>query len=194
MRSLEITLWLCVVCVEEKVVGSHYWLLDQQKRSLIAPWSRDKANVVMKNGWEVVQECMDTYSYTEPQKAIDMLELMLKIQKPVLDPSNVILIITKFGLLKNYSLLSKHKKALSYLNSIGTIGMKALCQYGTTREIVEIGNIVLGSCVELGLWDEATKLFELMSHIFPKALSSLVSPIRITKGNRKENRKETRAL
>ena len=116
--------------MEEKVVGSHYWLLDQQNRSLIAPWSRDKANIVMKKGWEVVQECMDTYSYTEPQKAIDMLELMLKIQTPILDPSNVILIITKFGLLKNYSLLSKHKKAL---NSIGTIGMKALCQYSTTR-------------------------------------------------------------
>ena len=113
--------------MEEKVVGSHYWLLDQQNRSLIAPWSRDKANIVMKKGWEVVQECMDTYSYTEPQKAIDMLELMLKIQTPILDPS---IIITKFGLLKNYSLLSKHKKAL---NSIGTIGMKALCQYSTTR-------------------------------------------------------------
>lgn len=72
--------------MEEKVVGSHYWLLDQQKRSLIAPWSRDKANDMMKNGWEVVQECMDTHSYMEPQQAIDMLELMLKIQKPVLDP------------------------------------------------------------------------------------------------------------
>ena len=55
------------------------------------------------------------------------------------------------------------------------------------REIVEIGNIVLGSCIELGLRDKATKLFELMLHISPKALSSLVSPIIITKGNRKEN-------
>jgi hypothetical protein len=64
--------------------------------------------------------------------------------------------------------------------------MKALCQYGTTREIVEIGNIVLGSCVELGLWGKATKLFELIFHISPKALSSLVSPIITTKGNRKE--------
>ncbi len=173
----------CVICLEEEIVGSHYWLLDQQKRSLIAPWSRDKANVVMKNGWEVIQESMDTHSYMEPQQAIDELELTLKIQKSILDPSNVTLIITKLGLLKNYSLLSKHKKALSYLNSIGTIGMEALCQYGTTREIIEIGNIVLGSCVELALWDKATKLFELIFHISPKALSSLVIT---TKGNRKE--------
>ena len=55
--------------------------------------------------------------------------------------------------------------------------MKALCQYGTTREIVEIGNIVLGSCVELGLWDKATKLSQLMLHVSPKALSSLTSLI-----------------
>ena len=90
----------CAVCLEEEVVGSQYWLLDQQKRSLIAPWSRDKANIVMKNGWELIQKSMDTHSYMEPQQAIDMLESSLQVQKAVLDPSNVTLIITRWGLLK----------------------------------------------------------------------------------------------
>ena len=176
----------CDVCLEEQVVGSQYWLLDKQKRSLIAPWSRDKADTVMKDGWESIQKSMDAHSYTKPQQAIDMLESALKVQKDILDPSNVTLIITRWGLLKNYSLLSKHKEALSHLNSLGTVGIKALCQYGTTREIVEIGNILLGSCVEFGLWDKATKLSELMLCVSPKALSSFMSPI-TTMRIRKEN-------
>ena len=53
--------------------------------------------------------------------------------------------------------------------------MKALYKYSTTREIIEIGNIVLESCVALGLWDKATKLSKLMLHISPKAVPSLMS-------------------
>ena len=43
----------CYVCLEEENVGSIYWLLDQKKRSLIAPWSRQWADKVMDQAWEM---------------------------------------------------------------------------------------------------------------------------------------------
>ena len=39
----------CYICLKEEV-GSEYWLLDQQKQSLIAPWSLDMADKVIKGG------------------------------------------------------------------------------------------------------------------------------------------------
>ena len=40
----------CSVCLGEEVPGSSYWLVDQQKRSLIAPWSLEMAKKVMDKG------------------------------------------------------------------------------------------------------------------------------------------------
>ena len=40
----------CSVCLGEEVPGSPYWLVDQQKRSLIAPWSLEMAKKVMDKG------------------------------------------------------------------------------------------------------------------------------------------------
>ena len=59
----------CSIC---EVSGSLYWIVDQQKRSLIAPWSLEMAKKVMDKGWEVLYTSRRTK--LTPTQAIQMLE------------------------------------------------------------------------------------------------------------------------
>ena len=62
----------CSVCMGEEVPGSPYWLVDQQKRSLIAPWSLEMAKKVMDEGWELL--CVSRRTDLTPTQVIQMLE------------------------------------------------------------------------------------------------------------------------
>ena len=113
----------CFLCLEEERVGSKYWLLDQKKRSLIAPWSREWADDVMKNGWEQICRSRSMNDH----QSIRLLELAMKEQVSVLDKVNITLILTAIFLLYKCSLERKLcRKALSHFELIGEKGMNAL--------------------------------------------------------------------
>ena len=158
----------CFLCLEEEKVGSKYWLLDQKKRSLIAPWSRQWADKVMKNGWE--QICRSR-SMNDPQ-AIKLLELAIKDQAPVLDKVNVILILTAIFLLYKCSLeRDLCRKAISHFKLIGEKGMNALFEYGTMTAIEYVTLDIKACCEELGCMKEADEISNLMMTLFPKVPS-----------------------
>ena len=158
----------CRACLEEEVVGSEYWLMDQQKRSLIAPWSRERADEVMKRGWKSIRES----ERMEPLQTIKMLESEIEVQLSILDQTNIMLILTAWLLVRNYYLLPDHKKGISHLKSLGEIGMNSFFRYSTTKEIVDIGSTLNTCFSKVGLTAEASELSNLMFSFFPKAPSN----------------------
>ena len=74
------------------IPGSKLWLLEQQKSSLIAPWSHAMARQMMVNGWELLRGSNNMKPDRSPSKIIEILEPALESQKLVLDQHNVILL------------------------------------------------------------------------------------------------------
>ena len=159
----------CYVCLEEEKVGSKYWLLDQKKRSLIAPWSRQWADKVMHNGWEKI--CQSRRM--SDSQAIRLLELAIKDQVVVLDKVNIVLILTAIFLLYKCSLERELcRKAISHFNLIGKKGMNALfVEYGTMTVIEYVTLDIKACCEELGYMKEADEISNLMMTLFPKVPS-----------------------
>lgn len=158
----------CSVCMDEEVVGSKWWLIDQKKRSLIAPWSRETANEIMEQGWKVTceSECL------EKVRAVVLLETTLEVQKLFLDKMNISLILTVWQLLRNYSLLHEYRKGIAHLASLGMVGLSAFFEYASITEIGEIVKIVVRCCEALGMTSDAIKLDKLFLNFFPKVPSS----------------------
>ena len=153
----------CYVCVKEKEVNSKYWLLDQQKRSLIAPWSREMADGIMSKGWKLIRESENM----EPQVAIKLLESEFAIQKLVLDKVNITLILTALQLVRNYYFLLPDPRGVRHLKSLGVTGMNAFFRYSTEGEIVEFGNMLSKCFDKMNLTTEATEIVNLMLRFFP---------------------------
>ena len=153
----------CYVCSKEQEVGSVYWHLNQQKQSLIAPWSRERADEVMKKGWKLVQESEGM----EPQQAIQKLDSHLEIQISILDKANITLILTIWQLVRNYFLLPDHKKGIIHLRSLGVTGMNAFFSYSTAKEVVDIGNTLSTCFCNVGLEKGASELLKMLLRFYP---------------------------
>ena len=161
----------CFVCLGEEIVGSELWLLDQQKRSLIAPWSREMVEKVMDKGWELLCEgrCADL----SPLQVIQMLEPGLKIQKSFLDQRNIILLLTAKTLMSMYAELGEYDKTTECLKStIGMVGISALIQYGTVRDVITIFSGINSCLLKLGRMKESMELSKVMMQLFPKVPSA----------------------
>ena len=52
---------VCPVCMEEGVVGSDRWLLEQQKKAFIVPWSRERAHLAMGEGVHALMHAVTRY-------------------------------------------------------------------------------------------------------------------------------------
>jgi hypothetical protein len=153
----------CYGCEKEKEVNSECWLLDQQKRSLIAPWSREMADGIMNKGWKLIRES----EHMEPQVAIEQLESEFEIQTLVLDKVNITLIITALQLVRNYYFLLPDPRGIHHLKSLGMNGMSAFFRYSTANEIVEFGNMLSKCLKKMNLITEASEIANLMLQIFP---------------------------
>ena len=158
----------CTLCLEEEIVGSRCWLLDQKKRSLITPWSRKWADKVMKNGWEII--CQS--GSMENLAAIELLEVALKEQVVVLDKANIILILTAVFLLYKCSIVDEYRKGMSHFSTVDEEGMNALFEYGTMTEIEYVALDINACCSELGHVEESEEISDLMLKLFPKVPSA----------------------
>ena len=158
----------CFVCLEEENIGSKHWLLDQKKRSLIAPWSRKWADKVMEKAWEMFCQ---SGSMEHPQ-AIKVLEIALKQQVGVLDKVNVILILTAIFLLYKCRLVKEYKRGMSLFTLVGEEGMNALFEYGTLEEINFVAEEINTCCYELGDVRGSEEISDLMPKLFPKSPSA----------------------
>lgn len=153
----------CYVCMKEKEVDSEYWLLDQQKQSLIAPWSLKMADEIMKKGWKLIRES----EHMEPLVAIKQLESQFEVQKLVLDKVNITLILTALQLVRNYYFLLPDPRGVRHLKSLGVTGMKTFFRYSTAKEIVDFGNMLSKCFNKMNRITEASKIADLMLQFFP---------------------------
>ena len=106
----------CFVCLGEEVPGSSYWLVDQQKRSLIAPWSLEMAKKMMDKGWGLL--CESKHADLSPAQVIHMLESEQAVIKRVLDQRNIIVILMARRLISKYIEAEEYEKAIKQFEEV----------------------------------------------------------------------------
>ena len=156
----------CPVCLGEEVIGSKHWLLDQQKRSLIAPWSHRMVQDIMERAWEMVHP--HRFFILPTQQLIQILEPEFLLQKSCLDKSNVILILTAKTLISKYIELGEMEKATDCFTSISEDGMNILLRYGTVLDVTDIVDMIGMANLQLGRMEECKRMAELMQKVFPE--------------------------
>ena len=156
----------CHVCLGEEITGSEYWLLDQQKRSLITPWSHQMIRDVMERAWEMVRP--HRFFVLPPEEIAKILEQEIKVQKLCLEKSNVVLILTARTLIAKYSEVGEIEKAIDRFISVGESGMCTLLQYGTVLDATEIVDMIGMLCLQLGRMEECQQMAQLMQRLLPK--------------------------
>ncbi len=93
---------MCPVCVDERVIGSQSWLLEQQKKRFISPWSRKTAEVAMHDGRDTLMRLIQLDEEKDWMKIVEITEAALRICKGVLDDKNVIQYLLSKALLKAF--------------------------------------------------------------------------------------------
>ena len=158
----------CFVCQGETIPGSKLWLLEEQKSSLITPWSHAMVRKTMVSGWGVLCDCKTTSNLT-PSQVSEMLESSLAAQKIVLDKRNVMLILTAMTLILNHCKLEESQMAVDiYYESLGHVGMTSLMEYGTAKDVYEITGNVCVSLLDLGRMAEFNGMFKLTQQFHPR--------------------------
>ena len=161
----------CSVCLGEEVTGSKQWLLDQQKRSLIAPWSHQMVKKIMEQGWGMICP-RRKFTTLLPSQIIQVLEPEVRVQRSYLDKSNSILILTAKVLITKYSELGESEKAIDCFMSVGESGMATLLQYGTVLEATEIIDQIAMSYLQLERMKEYNNMVAWMQQLLPKPPSA----------------------
>ena len=159
----------CFVCQKEAVPGSKLWLLEQQKLSLIAPWSRAMARQTMVRGWGLLCDGNSPSLVNSPFKIAEILEPAIKSQKLILDQHNVILLLTATTLLLMYCRMDESEMAIdTYYRYLGPVGLAMLKEYGTRRDVADItGNICI-RFFDLERMVEFNDMFKLTQQMHPR--------------------------
>jgi hypothetical protein len=119
----------CFVCRRETLPESKLWLLEQQKSSLIAPWSRAMARQTMVAGWGLLCESSSPSLADSPSKVVEMLEPPIESQKQILDQRNIILVLTATTLLLTYYRMEESEIAID--KYLGPVDIASRKEYGT---------------------------------------------------------------
>jgi len=110
----------CRVCIDEKVVyvGSKSWLLEQQKKRFIAPWSRETAELAMQDGRNALMKLQALQEDKDWAKIADIGEAALRTHKGVLSVKNVIQYLLSKALLEAYLKLDQPANALQFADVV----------------------------------------------------------------------------
>ena len=158
----------CYLCRGETEPGSKLWLLEKQKSSLIAPWSFSMARHMMVKAWEVLIEC-DNALKNSPLEYTEKLGSCFETQKLILDPRNVMYILTATALLLKYCQAKAYAKAVDIFHKcLSFKGLKAMAEYGTRMVVAEITGAVSVSLFELNMIEQFHALFQLTQKIHPR--------------------------
>jgi hypothetical protein len=159
----------CSVCLGEEVPKSPYWLMDQQKRSLIAPWSLEMAKKVMDKGWEVL--CTSRRAELTPTQAIQMLEPAQAVINRILDQRNIIVILVARRLITKYMEVGEYEKAVKQFVLIveKTIGV-LINEYATAYYVYSILCEIVVCLLRLGRMEQSKSIEKEMHQLFPRVL------------------------
>jgi dimeric dUTPase (all-alpha-NTP-PPase superfamily) len=161
----------CSVCLGEEIPGSPYWLVDQQKRSLIAPWSIEMAKKVMDKGWEVL--CTSRRAELTPTQAIQMLEPAQAVINRILDQRNIIVILVTRRLISMYMEVGEYEKAVKQFELVIKKNVDVITDvYGTERYTHSILCDVHFCLLQLGRMKESMPMAKRMHQLYPKVPST----------------------
>lgn len=124
----------CHVCINEKVVGSKSWLLEQQKKRFIAPWSRETAELAMQDGRNALMKLRALQEDKDWAKIADIGEAALRTHKGVLSVKNVIQYLLSKALLEAYLKLDQPANALQFADVV----LKSVEEYESSEVIQEV--------------------------------------------------------
>ena len=162
----------CYICQGETVPGSKLWQLEKQKSSLIAPWSFSMARETMVSAWGVLCEC-EPLIKVSPLYCIEKLELSLEKQRLILDPHNVMFIITAITLLLRYCQVNDGENAVDiYYEHLDHCGTQLIMDYGTRKDIAEIAGNICIRLFDLEQISEFHKMFQLTRQVHPRRPSA----------------------
>ena len=159
----------CFVCRRETLPGSKLWLLEQQKSSLIAPWSHAMARQTMIAGWGLLCDSSRPSLVDSPSKVVDILEPAIESQKQILDQHNVILVLTATTLFLMYCRMEESELAIdTYYRYLGPVGIGSLKEYGTLRDVADITGNVCIRFFDLERMIEFNDMFKLTQQLHPR--------------------------
>ena len=159
----------CFVCRRETLPGSKLWLLEQQKSSLIAPWSCAMARQTMVTGWDLLCDSNDLSLVDSPSKVVDISEPVVESQKLILDQHNVILVLTATTLFLMYCRMEESDRAIDvYYRYLGPVGIASLKEYGTQRDVADITDNVCIRFFDLERMVEFNDMFKLTQQLHPR--------------------------
>ena len=161
----------CFVCRRETQRGSKLWLLEQQKSSLITPWSRAMARQTMVKGWELLCDSNNPSLANSPSKIAEILEPAVESQKEILDRRNVIFVLTATTLCLMYCRMKESEMAIdAYYRYLGPVGIASLKEYGTRRDAADITSNICIHFFDLERMVEFSDMFKLTQKLHPRRL------------------------
>ena len=155
----------CPVCTGETEPGSYLWLVDKQKSSLIAPWSFKTAQEAMVSGWNAMCDSIPK----SPADATAVLQSSLDTLHVYLDERNVMLLLMAITLFFKYYQINANQEAINiFYASFGHVGLFALFQYGTRKDVADITGGLSICFLETGQVREFDRMFKLTRVIHPR--------------------------
>ena len=161
----------CSVCLGEEVPGSPWWVADQQKRLLIAPWSSEMAKKVMYEGWEKL--CMSRRTELTATQAIQILEHTQAVINRILDERNIIVILIARRLISKYIEVGEYAKAVKQYVSIIEKAIHVLInEYSTACYVCNILCEIAVCLLRLGRMEQSKEMEREMHQLFPRVLTT----------------------
>ena len=158
---------VCPVCVDERVVGTESWLLDQQKKRFVSPWSHETAELAMQDGRNALMKMLALQEDKDWVKKAEIAEAALRIHKGVLSVKNVVRYLLSKALLEAYWMLDQPANALQ----IADVVLESVEEYESSEVI---GNVFsqIGVChFKLGDIRKGRVFTERMLKQFPYKLT-----------------------
>lgn len=108
----------CSTCLNEQEPGSEKWVLNQKKKSFIAPWTQETANHIMEEGLKHLKEVELSTSIKEWFKIVEVCTPALSNQRRYLSEANIIRILTSLSLMNAHDQLGNNDEALKLAEAV----------------------------------------------------------------------------
>ena len=108
----------CFTCLNEAEPGLEKWILDQKKKSLITPWTRETANHIMEEGLEHLQIVEKFKSSKTWPQIVEISTTALSNQRRYLSEINIVRILTTLSLMNAHDHLGNSDEALQLAEAV----------------------------------------------------------------------------
>ena len=158
----------CSTCCNEAELGSEEWILDQKKKSFIAPWTRETASHIMEEGLEHLKEVELSKSIKDWPKIVEISTTALSNQRRYLSETNIVRILTSLSLMNAHDHLGNSDEALQFAEAV----LPYIKMYDSAEEIS--AHLARMSCYHfrMGNAQNGSHLFWESMDMFPRNMNN----------------------